>query len=295
MNISNKISNSPERQFPSPLNINSIPNQSSQSFALAGTTSIKTKSKKNFKLGEAVLSGMLAAFLGSWANFFISENAGHRELRKAVEERFLTSAKLIGDKNINVRSASIIGMKGIFKDSEDKQWEIVQILASLIRVNSQSVTHPSSSKIEVVPVDVKMALDVIKSRDPKKDNTGKKEDQDRIINLTGAKLYGADLEYSQLPKADFSDADLTRVNLSNADLTGSFLRRTNLTAAILDKTILKGANIKGAILTDAIYTLEQIKQACYWEEAIDKKKDIPKIARNTKEKSSARIECKKFK
>jgi hypothetical protein len=246
-------------------------------------------------LRGAIITAIVAALSSGLVSYITAERTGIRDTNKSIEDRFLTSAKLIGDENINVRSASIIAMKEIFKDSQEKQWEIVQILANLIRVNSQSVKHPKSPKIEVVPTDVKMALDVIKNRDPERDDTAKKEKEDRIINLTRAKLYGADLEYSRLPKADFSDSDLTRVNLSNANLTGSFLRRTNLTAAILDKAILKGANIKEAILTGATYTSEQIKQACYWEQAIDTTGKLSKIASDPKEKSSNRAECKKFK
>jgi hypothetical protein len=79
--------------------------------------------------------------------------------------------------------------------------------------------------------------------------------------LSGAKLYcanlsGADLSRTCLMEAELSDADLLVANLFGADLSGATLRGAdlsgaNLSSANLSRAFLFGANLSGADLSDA--------------------------------------------
>jgi uncharacterized protein YjbI with pentapeptide repeats len=62
--------------------------------------------------------------------------------------------------------------------------------------------------------------------------------QNVFADFSGAFLMYADLEYSILYGADFSNADLSNANLKDADLTGADLSGANLS----------GANLSGAVL-----------------------------------------------
>jgi hypothetical protein len=65
-------------------------------------------------------------------------------------------------------------------------------------------------------------------------------------NLSGAKLYHADLKGAELGDENLSNADLTDADLKDADLTDSRLTNANLTKAELHGADLDGANLRGA-------------------------------------------------
>lgn len=84
--------------------------------------------------------------------------------------------------------------------------------------------------------------------------------------LTGTNLQGADLSNADLGRANLSQAILKSTNLNNAylgyaDLERADLRGANLTGAHLRYANLKGANLCGANLCDAQVTQEQIALA----------------------------------
>lgn len=87
-------------------------------------------------------------------------------------------------------------------------------------------------------------------------------------NLIGAYFKESELEGTQLQNAllfnvHIIDSYLFEANLSKADLTGANLRGSNL-----EKTNLREVNLKTANLKETIgLTPEQVKSACYWQEA----------------------------
>ncbi|MCT9625947.1 pentapeptide repeat-containing protein [Pseudarthrobacter equi] len=79
--------------------------------------------------------------------------------------------------------------------------------------------------------------------------------EDRL-DLTGARLAGANLSGEDLSNVDLSGADLTGTNLASvsleyANLTGANLRSANLTGAILYRANLTDTKLTGAVLTRA--------------------------------------------
>lgn len=104
-------------------------------------------------------------------------------------------------------------------------------------------------------------------------------------NLCRANLQNACLIDANLRGADLTDAILTNAQLRGADLTGANLLRANLKEAGLADANLIDANLEEADFTDAKLadidfkqkakfqncrnlTIEQVKSAKYWQEAI---------------------------
>jgi hypothetical protein len=106
------------------------------------------------------------------ATIFCNMNTVDRDQKKSLDERFLKTIELIGHEKASVRSGGIIALKQISQESEDKQWEIIQILALFVRKSSPYSPKAPVRKIEM---DVQIALDVIKKRDVTKDIVGKKK------------------------------------------------------------------------------------------------------------------------
>jgi uncharacterized protein YjbI with pentapeptide repeats len=88
-------------------------------------------------------------------------------------------------------------------------------------------------------------------------------------NLKEADIEGANLIEANLIEADLNRANLESANLESANLVVADLHRAFLRGANLNGANLNGANLKGAVLSEADnLTNEQIKSACFWDEAI---------------------------
>jgi uncharacterized protein YjbI with pentapeptide repeats len=74
----------------------------------------------------------------------------------------------------------------------------------------------------------------------------------KVIDLTGADLTGADLSNARLVKVDLSGTNLSSANLNYANLREASLQGANLREAFLHKAILEEANLNKADLTWAI-------------------------------------------
>lgn len=71
-----------------------------------------------------------------------------------------------------------------------------------------------------------------------------------MANLSGAKLTGANFDYSKMPKANLREAIVSNASFRHANLSEADLRETDLRGADLRGAILYGARLKGAIIRD---------------------------------------------
>ena len=86
-------------------------------------------------------------------------------------------------------------------------------------------------------------------------------------DLRRATLSSAYLKNARLFKAKLSEAFLIGTDLRKADLRKTDLRKADLREADLTGAKLEGANLRKADLTGAEYSPEQIKSACFWQQA----------------------------
>ena len=201
-------------------------------------------------------------------------------------ENYIESMKkiLIGEEN----REGLSHLKITKKDEKDEKNKILlKELSSIARARTVTVLQSINDKKRR-----KLLLDFL--RDAKVGFIERTEELDSLevsekikeepkvslligISLTEADLSGANLALAILSGADLSGATLSSAYLKNArlfkaklseafligtDLSGADLREADLTGAKLE-----GANLRKADLTGAEYFREQIKSACFWQQA----------------------------
>lgn len=85
----------------------------------------------------------------------------------------------------------------------------------------------------------------------------------RCVNLSHANLSGSDFRCADLCHANFSGSDLSRANFSGADLSHANLRYTNLFLANLSGAELSYANLYGAKYKDVVIKHVRVFSALY--------------------------------
>jgi hypothetical protein len=186
-----------------------------------------------------------------------------------ITERYGRAVDQVGDDTLDVRVGGIYALERIMRDSPPDQPTIVEVLTAFVRVHTTGrVTPPSPVDVgaerllPAAPADIQAALTVIGRRDPSRDGS-------RQLDLSYAKLFGADLSDAYLAGADLEGADLTGAIMFRANLTGAHLLSANLSfascrwanftnadmvSAVLVNTLLYDANLTNALLQHANLT-----------------------------------------
>jgi hypothetical protein len=188
-----------------------------------------------------------------------AEVASLRQFQLAEEgnltERFTRAVDQLGHKEPDVRIGGIFGLQRLAMNSELDRASVAEILAAFVRSHSpwppsfehqlkeDAVIGPGRSVLRFYAPDVQAAMTVLGT-------LGRPSMLSLFdlahVDLRGANLWRAKLEWamllnSNLENAILSDANLTRADLTSVNLKNSFLYRTNFTEAIL-----KDANLTGA-------------------------------------------------
>jgi uncharacterized protein YjbI with pentapeptide repeats len=82
-------------------------------------------------------------------------------------------------------------------------------------------------------------------------NQWRRQNPEKIPNLSRANFDGADLKEVDLSRADLNMANLSKADLSRADLSRATLIRTNLRGADLSRAALSSTYLNGADLKEA--------------------------------------------
>jgi hypothetical protein len=199
------------------------------------------KVKTIFTIGS--ISG-IAAILGHVTPIWF-------DYSKSIEDRLTQARHQILSAESEERSHGVTAMANILQAAPRKQWEIVETLQISLHKHAPVGKELNKTKKELPPPDVKEAINIIKNREPKNDNNGKNQQEERIINLAGLNLYGTDLQNAQLPKCSLNGSDLTNVSLGKANLEKAYLIKTYFLGAGLYKTNLAEAHLNGATLRAA--------------------------------------------
>jgi uncharacterized protein YjbI with pentapeptide repeats len=164
-----------------------------------------------------------------------------------IADLYGRAVEQLGSGNQDVRIGGIYALERVARDSARDHPTVMEVLTAFIRVHSYtrpSHEHPTKGDVSrETRDDVQAAVTVVARRDTGRDI--------RSIDLTGARLPGADLI-----RAKFASANLRNANLAAGDLTGANLRRAdlrnaNLTGAKLAITRLRRADFRGAKLNGA--------------------------------------------
>ncbi len=176
--------------------------------------------------------------------------------RGQLTDRYTKAIGQLASDKLTERLGGIYALEHLMAESERDHGTVVEVLAAFIREQTRTV---ESHEPEVSPVtDVQAAVTVL-GRRPRRGEA-------HPVDLTGARLFEANLQNTQLAGATLVDiqlvgaflshADLQQARLYDAVLDGAFLNGAQLHRAILKRahlrhTILSRAHLPGADLTHA--------------------------------------------
>ncbi|MFE6041044.1 pentapeptide repeat-containing protein [Streptomyces sp. NPDC056452] len=191
-----------------------------------------------------------------------------------ITDRYTAAVENLGhESSEDVRLGGIYALQRIMTDSPRDQPTMIVVLTAFVRGHAHAPKDPVPGETEAPDEDPKAeiaaALSVLTTRDPRHDGRGR-------INLTGAYLGNASMDYAQLDKAildfaklplaemngahlrqaefgdaELADAKLRRADLRSAKLGGADLTYAKLTGANLVKGNLFRADMQGTVLYNA--------------------------------------------
>ncbi|MER6581081.1 pentapeptide repeat-containing protein [Nonomuraea sp. NPDC001023] len=189
-------------------------------------------------LGSSATAGFALIYTGD------SVQQAREQLKLAEQgqttERFGRAVEQLGNRALDVRVGGIYALERIEHDSPQDQPAIMGVLTAFVRGHSAKRGSPppisnvgAERLLPAAPADLQAALNVIGRRDHTRDGSHK-------IDLSYAKLFGADLSDAYLAGADLQFATLNQTFLSGATLRGADLRNATVTNPV-------EANFAGAV------------------------------------------------
>ena len=190
--------------------------------------------------------------------------------RGLLNDRYQKGTEMLGSAVLSVRFGGIYSLDRLAKNhAEDHHIQIKQLFSAFIRNppkdqwednpdNDKKVQINSSHRLRdpdpKVREDIQAVMECLGNR-----NEEQREIEDREgyildltnTNLSGVKLYEADLFWAFLQDTDLRHADLVGTDLSHARLVNADLSYANLGRAILAGADLSGARLLGVHLSGA--------------------------------------------
>ncbi|MEV0937635.1 pentapeptide repeat-containing protein [Streptomyces phaeochromogenes] len=171
-----------------------------------------------------------------------------------ITDRYTAAVENLGhESSEDVRLGGIYALQRIMTDSHRDQPTVIVVLTAFVRGHAHPPKNPVPGETETPDEDPKAeiaaALSVLTTRDPRHDGRGR-------INLAGAHLGNASLDYAQLDKAILNSAKLPL-----AEMNGAHLRKANLAGANLADAKLRRADLRGAYLSGADLTYAKLTGA----------------------------------
>ncbi|MBW4421896.1 MAG: pentapeptide repeat-containing protein [Myxacorys californica WJT36-NPBG1] len=220
----------------------------------------------------------------SWKNLKATQQSVKIAAEKQVTERYVQAINHLGHDSPEIRFGGIYVLERIAKESPKDHWTVMQVLTSYVQTRALLGLEPEQASVSSAPGtkisrDIQACLSIIANRQIQQDPRYLPSDSNtRLnlieINLCGAELRNANLNYALLLKTNLSRAYLVHANLREANLSQAILSESTLESAVLQQARLINANLSGANLAKADLrgaiglTVAQVKSAKHWEDAI---------------------------
>ena len=210
--------------------------------------------KEAFRNVSLVLAAIVAFPVLVWRT-----TVGVREANSADEsllnERFQSAAKMLGNKDLVVRTAGAQSFGDLAKDAPERYHvRIMRLLCAFARnptSDSQLPTFEPGGSVRLRE-DVQAAINVIGSRRNRQEIEHASPYEPNLIDadLKGARLWGTYLARSICIGADFTEARLGNVDFEGANLESASFARAYLTGEGIDNPDAKDkpVNLRSAIL-----------------------------------------------
>jgi len=172
--------------------------------------------------------------------------------RGQFADRYTKAISQLASDKLTERLGGIYALEHVMAESPRDHGTIVEVLAAFLREQTRQVATPDPKDLArglhpQPATDVQAALTVL-ARRPDRPGTR--------VDLTAARLYGANLSGARLAGAVMND-----VQLDGADLNGADLRRTAMAGASLQHAGLFKARLQGALLNQANLHASTLYQA----------------------------------
>jgi Pentapeptide repeats (8 copies) len=236
----------------------------------------------NFRKTVGQAFGGIVVLLGAGFAYlqFLQQQRAARDL--LISNQVSKGFEQLGSEKIVIRLGGIYALEGVMNGSDQYHQPVLEALSAFVREGKPPPPPPELRPPTQGPLtDVQAALTVIGRRSAGPgaiDLTDAKIPGANLIhaNLTGASLAyalmtGADLHGADLRDADLLSADLMGANLINANLTGARLIGAQLGGAQLIQAILRHANLNGANLTGANLSKADLTNVDLRDARIDQK------------------------
>ena len=225
---------------------------SAQLWDLLGNEERATFVLELVKIGVSLLF-TVALILGGLAIFWNIKLTQER----LMTERFSEAVKLLGTDRLEIRLGGIYALERLARESPENHWLIMEVLTAFVQQSSLLTLAKGQRKISG---DFQAALTVVGRRAYAHDP------EEQFLNLSNARLEGADLQHVYLAGADLKSvhltaADLQGANLEGADLRGAHLERADLRLTCLRDARLDGANLEGALLKETNLERANLEEA----------------------------------
>lgn len=196
-----------------------------------------------------LFAGILGIVFTAWRAMAYDRQTVVKE-QGHLTDRFNKAAEQLGSEHVTVRIAAINALWriGVDSKSQDDKRAVLDVLCGFVRAYKPK--EESSS----CPPDVQTVLDFLGKR------MGalrfKPWRMDYVVDLSGARLCGCNLEGRSLTGvnlrgADLREAQATKVDLRNADLVRANVQEADLFGAHLEGALFSLARLEGAKLVEA--------------------------------------------
>ena len=184
-----------------------------------------------------VLGGVIAIELALWRSL-----VGVRQVdtaqRGLSNERFQKSAEMLGSEDLSVRLGGIYALQYLAEEyPELYHVQVMKLLCAFVRHPTKEKSGDADliEKEQSPRADVSAVAEIIRNR------------TDAHIQVERKAEFRLDLRYADLRRLNLDDSDLSDALLFGADLSWTFLRRANLSNAQLQGVVFSelGSGIKG--------------------------------------------------
>jgi uncharacterized protein YjbI with pentapeptide repeats len=172
---------------------------------------------------------------------------------KQITERYSKAIEQLGKQEYYVQLGAIYSLERIAKDSDKDYWNIIEVLTTYIREESQKSYSQS----------LQAALTVIIRRNK---NYGLGEELP--INFTKVNLKNLDLTGVDLKGANFSEANLEGANFSKTNLEGANFSKASLRNANFSEANLQNVDFRQTLLFGVNFSYANLKNANFQERYI---------------------------
>ncbi len=166
-----------------------------------------------------------------------------------ITERFTRAIDQLGEpeeEKLAIRLGGIYALERIARDSKDDHGPIMEVLTAFVREQARwQVNAPESSR---PAADVQAVVTVLGRRSGQRRGEKEAKLDLREVDLRGADLTGAHLEWADLTGAHLEGATLLRAHLEEANLLRAPLEAAHLLGAPLEGAVLLAAHLEGAAL-----------------------------------------------